>query len=66
MSARLAGAWSSTQLPSTLSSGAGSSTGRCVWVPLFGTIVTYMPASRANRNITRRINAMLFRGNTPR
>ena len=57
--------WSSTQLASTPSSGAGSSIGRCVWRPRFGMIVTYCPASRPKRIITRRMRSMLLRGSTP-
>ena len=43
MSARGAPSCSSTQLPRTPSSGAGSSIGRWVWVPLVAMMVRYMP-----------------------
>ena len=66
MSSRPATSCSSTQLPSTPSSGAGSSIGRWVCEPLFGMIVTYWPASSPNRVITRRTRSTLLRGNTPR
>ena len=49
MSSRVATSCSSTQLASTPSSGAGSSIGRWVWLPLFGMIVRYCPASSPNR-----------------
>ena len=66
MSARLATSCSSTQLPSTPSSGVGSSIGRCVGAARFGMIVMYWPASSAKRAITRRIRSIELRGSTPR
>ena len=66
MSSRVATSCSSTQLASTPSSGAGSSIGRWVWLPLFGMIVRYCPASRPKRAITRRMRSIPLRGNTPR
>ena len=66
MSARVAPACSSTQLPRMPSSGAGSSIGRWVWAPLVAAIVRYMPASSLKWLITRRMRARLLRGSTPR
>ena len=65
MSARVAPACSSTQLPRMPSSGAGSSIGRWVWAPLVAAIVRYMPASSLKCRMTRRIRARLLRGSTP-
>ena len=66
MSSRVATSCSSTQLASTPSNGAGSSIGRWVWLPLFGMIVRYCPASSPKRAITRRMRSIPLRGSTPR